>query len=81
MSTHDAEHFRQRHRDQRIPEREPLSAPKFPRQAFEPRSLEQPPWPRNLFGELASIAELMAQPEDTVPSAAGTRISAAATAG
>jgi hypothetical protein len=39
--------------------RESFSAPEFPRQATEPRCLEQLPWPRNLFGELASIAELM----------------------
>jgi hypothetical protein len=46
MSTHDAECFRQSHRAQGI--------------QSEPRRLEQLPWPRNLFGELASIAELMA---------------------
>ena len=81
MSTHDAENFRQSHRAQGSPAREPFSAPKLPRQATEPRRLEQLPWPRNLFGELASIAELMAEPGDTAPSAAGTRISAAAIAG
>jgi hypothetical protein len=60
MSMHDAEFFRQSHRAQGIPPRDPSSAPKFPRHASEPQSLEQLPWPRNLFGELASIAELMA---------------------
>jgi hypothetical protein len=80
MSTHDAEYLRRRHQTQGIPAREPFSAPKFPRPATEPRRLGQLPWPRNLFGELASIAELMAESEDTVHSAAGARISAAATA-
>jgi hypothetical protein len=61
MSTHDAEYFRQSHHAQGIPAPEPLSAPKFPQRATEPRRLEQLPWPRNLSGELASIAELMAE--------------------
>jgi hypothetical protein len=81
MSTHDVEYFRRRRQAQGVPAREPFSAPKFLRQATEPRRLEQLPWPRNLFGELASIAELMAESEGTVSSAAGTCISAAATAG
>jgi hypothetical protein len=63
MSTRDAESFRQRHRGQCIAPRAPSSAPEFPRQATELRRLEQLPWPRNLFGELASIAELMAESE------------------
>jgi hypothetical protein len=63
MSTRDAEFFRQSHRAQAIPPREPSSAPEFPRQATEPRRLELLPWPRNLFGELASIAELLAESE------------------
>jgi hypothetical protein len=80
MFTHDAEYFRQSLPAQGISTREPLSAPEFPRHATEQRRLEQLPWPRNLFGELATIAELMAEAEGTLPSAAGTRISAAATA-
>jgi hypothetical protein len=36
-------------------------APRLPRQATEPHRLKQQPWPRNLFGELASIEELMAE--------------------
>ncbi|HUN40715.1 MAG TPA: hypothetical protein VMU81_10525 [Acetobacteraceae bacterium] len=60
MSTHDAEYFRQRRRAQGIPEREPFSAAKFLHQATELRRLEQLPWPRNLFGEPAAIAELLA---------------------
>ena len=46
-----------------IPARETFSAPAFPGQAIEPKRLEQLPWPRNLFGELASIAELMTESE------------------
>jgi hypothetical protein len=61
MSAHDVEYFRQSHRAQGIPAREPFSAPKLPPQATGPRRLEQLPWPRNLFGELAPIAELMAE--------------------
>ena len=36
-------------------------APSLPRQATEPRRLRRLPWPRNLFGELATIEELMAE--------------------
>jgi hypothetical protein len=60
MSTHDAEYFRQRHRDQGIPARDPFSAPRFQQRATELQGLEQLPWPRNLSGEPTSIAELMA---------------------
>jgi hypothetical protein len=35
-------------------------SPRCTRHASEPLSLWQPPWPRNMCGELASIAELMA---------------------
>ena len=61
MSTHGAEYFRWRRRAQGLPAREPFSAPKFPQQATEPQCPEQLPWPRNLYGEPASIAELMAE--------------------
>jgi len=61
MSTHDAEYFRLRRRAQGIPERDPFCAPKFLKRATELQRLEQLRWPRNLFGELASIAELMAE--------------------
>jgi hypothetical protein len=60
MSTMMPSYFRQSHHAQGIPAREPFSALKFPQRATEPRRLEQLPWPGNLFGELASIAELMA---------------------
>jgi hypothetical protein len=58
MSTHDAEYFRQR---RRAHERDPFSAPKFLQRATELLRLEQLPWPRNIFGKLTSIAELMAE--------------------
>jgi hypothetical protein len=38
-----------------------FSAPELPRRAIEPYRSRQLPWPRNLFGELASIEELMAE--------------------
>ena len=62
MSTHDAEYFRQRRPAQGIPARDPFSERRFQQQATELQRLEQLPWPRNLFGEMASIAELMAEP-------------------
>jgi hypothetical protein len=61
MSTHDAEYFRQRRRAQGIPERDPLSNARFLQRAVELRRLEQLPWPRNLFGDAASIADLLAE--------------------
>ena len=61
MSTHDAEYFRQRRRAQGLPARDPFSAVRFQQRATELARPEQLPWPRNLFGELASIAELMAE--------------------
>jgi hypothetical protein len=63
MSTLDAEYFRPRCPAQGTPACEAVHAPKSPRQATEPQCLEQLPWPRNLFGEAASIAELMAESE------------------
>jgi hypothetical protein len=61
MSTHDAEYFRQRRRAQGIPERDPFSAPRFLQRGTKLQRLEQLPWPRNLFGDPASIVELMAE--------------------
>ena len=61
MSTHDAEYFRQRRRAQGMPACDPFSAPRFQQRATELQRMEQLPWPRNLFDELASIAELMAE--------------------
>ena len=39
----------------------PVSAPELPREAIEPHPSWHLPWPRNLFGELASIEELLAE--------------------
>jgi hypothetical protein len=61
ISTHDAEYFRQRRRAQGIPARDPFCSPRFLERATELQRMEQLPWPRNLFGELASIVELMAE--------------------
>jgi hypothetical protein len=61
MFTHNAEYFRQRRRAKGIAAREPFSAPRFQQRATELQRLEQLLWPRNLFGEPASIAELMAE--------------------
>jgi hypothetical protein len=52
---------REPHSPQGIPARDPVSAPKFLQRAIELQRLEQLPWPTNLFGEPASIAELMAE--------------------
>ena len=61
MSTHDAEYFRQRRRAIGIPERDQFSDAKFVRQGIELQRLEQLPWPRDLFGEYATVAELVAE--------------------
>jgi hypothetical protein len=61
MSDHDAEYFRQRRCAQEIPERETLSAKKYSKRGLELKGLEQLPWPKDLFGNYASIAELMAE--------------------
>ena len=61
MVAHDAEYFRRRRRQQGILPRDPLSAPRFLKHGAELRRLEQLPWPRNLFGENATLAELMAE--------------------
>ena len=60
MSKHDAEMFRQLRRTQGSPTRDPFSAPKFLRTP-ELRCLVQLPWPRNLFGEPATGAKLLAE--------------------
>jgi hypothetical protein len=59
MSVHDD--LRARHRAQDNPIRGSFSTSKLPRLETEPQRPEQLPWPENLFGELASIAELMAE--------------------
>ena len=60
MSKHDGEYFRQLRRAQGSPKRDPFLAPNFLQRAAELRCREQLPWPRNMFGEPASIAELLA---------------------
>jgi hypothetical protein len=61
MLAHDAEYFRQRRRPQRVLSHDPLSAPRCLKHGAGLRRLEQLPWPRNLFGENATIAELMTE--------------------
>lgn len=61
MFQHDAEYFRRRRRAQEVPERDPVSAPKFVERGLELQRLEQLSWPRSLFGDYATIAELMAE--------------------
>jgi len=46
---------------QHILVRDPLPPPELLRQAIEPHGSRHLPWPRNLFGELASIEELMSE--------------------
>jgi hypothetical protein len=72
MFTRDAEYFRQRRRAQGIPARDPFAARTFQRRATELQRLEQLPWPRNLFGEPASIAELIAEAAQLSADAGGT---------
>jgi hypothetical protein len=61
MAAHDAEYFQQRRRQHGILPRDLLLAPRFLKYGAELRRLEQLPWPRNLYGENATIAELMAE--------------------
>lgn len=60
MATHDAEYFRQRRRVRGIRAREPFSAQGFMQRAIGLRRLEQQPWPKNLFGEPASLETMLA---------------------
>jgi hypothetical protein len=67
MYKDDAEYFSQRDCALRDSAREPFSAPKILQRASTLRRPEQMPWPRNQFGEPASIAELVvgaAQPSE-----------------
>jgi hypothetical protein len=61
MSEHNAEYFRQRGCAAVDSACGPFSTPKFPPQAVEPHGLEELLWPRNLFGDLASIDDLMVE--------------------
>jgi len=60
MSRHDADLLIERGRVQGIHQREQFAASRNPQRAIELHRLEQLRWPRNLFGEPASIAELLA---------------------
>jgi hypothetical protein len=61
MSDHDAEHSRQRRPAHAILERDLFTAPKLRERPIESRQFEQLPWPKNIFGNEATIAELMAE--------------------
>jgi hypothetical protein len=61
MSKLDAEYFGHRRRAQGASVSALFSVAKSLQRAIEPRRLEQVPWPRNLFDEPASIAELVAE--------------------
>jgi peroxiredoxin len=60
MLIHDAEYVLQSRRAQGISPREPLSAMPLLHYGTELQRLNSRPWPRNLFGEHATIAELLA---------------------
>jgi hypothetical protein len=66
MSSNDAKYFSQHIRAQGTPQCDALTGSRFVRWGIELQRLEQLPWPRNLFGECATIAELLA--EDSRPS-------------
>lgn len=61
MFEHDGGHTRQYDRANNGFECDSFLFPKFQPRPYEPRDLEQLPWLRNLFGDLASIEELMAE--------------------
>lgn len=61
MSLHDAECHGERRRAQCAAVSAPFSAAKSLHRATELHRLKQLPWPRNLFGEPVSIAELLAE--------------------
>ena len=64
MSRHDNKYLTEAPHDQHILAPGPFSAAELPRQAMEPHGSRHLPWPRNLFGELATIEELMAEAAD-----------------
>jgi hypothetical protein len=66
MSSYDPKYFSQHMRAQGTPQCDALTSSRFVNPGIEPQRLEQLPWPRNLFGECATIAELLA--EDSRPS-------------
>jgi hypothetical protein len=60
MSIHDAEGVSQRRRAQRIRPHGPASVPPSLQNGTELQRLKSLPWPRNLFGEPATIEDLLA---------------------
>ena len=62
MSKVDREYLRQHRLVQDDPAGDPFSVPEFAHSATEQRRLVQLRWPRNVFCEPASIAELLAEP-------------------
>jgi hypothetical protein len=61
MSSHDAKYFSQRIRAQGTPQCDALTGRRSVKQGIKLQRLEQLPWPRNLYGECATIAELLAE--------------------
>jgi hypothetical protein len=61
MSEHDIGYLTHRDRTEDVTAGDPVATVKSLRRAIEPDRLEQLPWPRNLFGDPASIAELLAE--------------------
>jgi hypothetical protein len=59
MSMHDVAYVSPRRRALGIPPRRPLSVPRSLQHGSELQRLKSLPWPRNLFGEHATIAELL----------------------
>ena len=62
MSKVDRSYLRQHRLVQDDPAGDLFSVPESAARATEQSRLEQLPWPRNLFGKPASIAELLAEP-------------------
>jgi hypothetical protein len=59
MSMHDVAYVSPRRRALGIPPRRPFSVPRSLQHGSELQRLKSLPWPRNLFGEHATIAELL----------------------
>jgi hypothetical protein len=66
MCSHDAKYFNQSIRTQGTRQCGAPAGSRFVKRGIKLQCLEQLPWPRNLFGECATIAELLA--EDSRPS-------------
>ena len=67
MFVHDTEYVSRRRRPRGVPPHWPLSVlPSLP-PGMAPQQLQSLPWPRNLFGEYATIAELIALGAEDCP--------------